>query len=143
MILTVIFLFFPSPFLYRFKMANEIRIAATEDTPEVVLDDKAGTFKISGRSLPEDAFWFYNPIVEWLMDYSKSPLESTEFHFKLEYFNTASAKQIFKIANILSAVSKSKSVNIKWHYDNGDKDMLSSGERFSKLCGIPFELVQN
>lgn len=124
-------------------MADEIRISATEDTPEVVLNDKEGTFKISGRSLPEDAFWFYNPIVEWLSGYSKTPLSTTEFHFKLEYFNTASAKQIFKIANILSDISKSNPVKIKWHYDEGDRDMLASGERFSKLCGMPFELIKN
>lgn len=124
-------------------MSNEIRIPATEDTPEVILNEEAGTFKISGRSLPEDAFWFYNPIVEWLANYAKYPLENTEFHFNLEYFNTASAKQIFKIANILSGVSKIKSVSIKWHYDEGDKDMISSGERFSKLCGVSFEMIQN
>jgi hypothetical protein len=124
-------------------MADEIRISATEDTPEVVLDDKAGTFKIAGRSLPEDAFWFYNPIVEWLAGYSKTPLSNTEFHFNLEYFNTASAKQIFKITNILSDISKSNPVKIKWHYDDGDKDMYASGERFSKLCGMPFELIKN
>lgn len=124
-------------------MADEIRISATEDTPEVVLSDKEGTFKISGRSLPEDAFWFYNPIVEWLSGYSKTPLSNTEFHFKLEYFNTASAKQIFKIANILSNISKSNPVKIKWHYDEGDRDMQASGERFSKLCGMPFELIKN
>lgn len=124
-------------------MSDEIRITATEDTPEVVLNEKEGTFKISGRSLPEDAFWFYNPIVEWLSGYSKTPLSTTEFHFKLEYFNTASAKQIFKIANILSDISKSNTVKIKWHYDEGDRDMLASGERFSKLCGMPFELIKN
>lgn len=124
-------------------MADEIRIPATEDTPEVVLNDKDGTFKIEGRSLPEDAFWFYNPIIEWLSGYSKAPLTNTEFHFNLEYFNTASAKQIFKIANILGNISKSNPVSIKWHYDDGDRDMQASGERFSKLCGIPFTLIKN
>ncbi|HSY61944.1 MAG TPA: DUF1987 domain-containing protein [Cytophaga sp.] len=124
-------------------MADEIRIPATEDTPEVLLEDKSGVFKISGRSLPEDAFWFYNPIMEWLGNYSKTPLEVTVFHFNLEYFNTASAKQIFKIANLLSAISKGNKVVVKWHYDEGDKDMYASGERFSKLCGMPFELIKN
>ncbi len=122
---------------------DEIRISATEDTPEVLLNDQEGLFKISGRSLPEDAFWFYNPIIEWLSNYSKAPLAKTEFDFNLEYFNTASAKQVFKIANILSAISKTQTVKVKWHYDEGDKDMCASGERFSKLCNLPFELVKN
>lgn len=124
-------------------MAEELKIDATEDTPSVVLNSKLGVFKISGRSLPEDAFWFYNPIMEWMNDYTKTPLETTEFHFNLEYFNTASAKQIFKIANILGDIAKSEKVIIKWHYDEGDKDMYASGERFSKLCGMPFELIKN
>jgi hypothetical protein len=124
-------------------MANELKIEATEDTPSVVLDSDLGVFKISGRSLPEDAFWFYNPIMEWLTNYAKSPLDTTEFHFNLEYFNTASAKQIFKIANLLGEIAKSEKVILKWFYDEGDKDMYASGERFSKLCGMPFELIQN
>ena len=122
---------------------DEIRISATEDTPAVLLNDQEGLFKISGRSLPEDAFWFYNPIIEWLSNYSKAPLAKTEFSFNLEYFNTASAKQVFKIANILSAISKTQTVKVKWYYDDGDKDMCASGERFSKLCNLPFELIKN
>lgn len=125
------------------KMASELKIEATEDTPGVILDAGSGVFKISGRSLPEDAFWFYNPILEWLTDYIKEPLPITEFHFNLEYFNTASAKQIFKISNLLCELSKTNTVKVLWHYDEGDRDMFSSGGRFSKLCGMPFDLVKN
>lgn len=124
-------------------MADELRISSTEDTPEVILERASGVFKISGRSLPEDAFWFYNPIIEWLSEYSKSPLPKTEMHINLEYFNTASAKQVFKILTILAELSKSTQVVIKWHYDDGDKDMLASGQRFSKLCNMTFEYVVN
>lgn len=124
-------------------MATELKIEATEDTPGVDFNANTGIFKLYGRSLPEDAFWFYNPILEWLTDYVKTPLPNTEFHFNLEYFNTASAKQIFKISNILCELSKSKTVKVNWHYDEGDRDMFSSGGRFSKLCGMPFELVKN
>lgn len=124
-------------------MATELKIDATEDTPGVHFDADTGIFKLYGRSLPEDAFWFYNPVLEWLTDYAKNALPLTEFHFDLEYFNTASAKQIFKISNILCELSKTKTVKVNWHYDEGDRDMFSSGGRFSKLCGMPFELIKN
>ncbi|MBL7917379.1 MAG: DUF1987 domain-containing protein [Bacteroidia bacterium] len=124
-------------------MPDELRITATEDTPEVVFNNKSGSFLISGRSLPEDAFLFYNNIIEWLVEYSKTPNSTTNFQFNLEYFNTASAKQIFKIASLLCELSKKSEVNVKWHYDEGDKDMQASGSRFSKLCGINFDLVKN
>ncbi len=124
-------------------MSDELKIDATEDTPKVCFEKKDGILKLSGRSLPEDAFSFYVPVIDWLVEYSKKPQPQTTFTFDLEYFNTASAKQIFKIAGLLSELSKNNKVIVKWHYDEGDRDMYSSGERFSKLCGIPFEIVKN
>jgi hypothetical protein len=124
-------------------MNSELKIESTEDTPLVIFDKNSGKLMLSGRSLPEDAFGFYIPVMEWLLEYSKSPAGQTSFTFNLEYFNTASAKQIYKIAGLLAALSKNNNVDIKWHYDDGDKDMYSSGERFSKLSGVAFELIKN
>jgi hypothetical protein len=124
-------------------MFDELKIDATEDTPEVLFDKKSGHLKINGRSLPEDAFTYYVPIIEWLVEYSKNPSELTTITFNLEYFNTASAKQVFKITNLLADLSKNNKVVINWHFDEGDKDMKASGERFSKLCGMPFKMLQN
>lgn len=124
-------------------MNDELRIEATEDSPAVVFERKSGNLKISGRSLPEDAFAFYAPVIDWIVQYCGEPSLQTSMTFNLEYFNTASSKQIFKIATLFCELSKNYKVNIRWHYDEGDKDMCDSGERFSKLSGIPFELVQN
>jgi hypothetical protein len=122
---------------------NDLKIEGTEDSPMVNLSKATGEILISGRSLPEDAFSFYAPVMEWLNDYVKSPNPNTVFNFKLEYFNTASAKQIFKIVGMANDLSKGNKVIVKWFYDEGDRDMLSSGERFSKLTQLPFEYIQN
>lgn len=124
-------------------MLDELNIEASEDTPQVVFEKQSGNLKISGRSLPEDAFSYYVPVIDWLVEYAKAPCELTTITFNLEYFNTASAKQIFKIANLIADIGKSNKVLVKWHFDEGDKDMCASGERFSKLSGIPFELIKN
>ncbi len=124
-------------------MVDELRIEATEDSPSVIFEKKSGKLHISGRSLPEDAFTFYAPIIDWLITYSNSPNLQTSVKFNLEYFNTASSKQIYKIATILGELAKKYKVDIKWHYDEGDKDMCDSGLRFSKMTGLPFELVKN
>lgn len=124
-------------------MSDELLIKATEDTPEIHFSSLTGVLKISGRSLPEDAFSFYEPAQNWLSSYALTFPEHTDAHFKLEYFNTASAKQIFKILQTLCQLSKQKSVKVTWHYDEGDKDMQASGQRFSKLCGINVELSVN
>jgi hypothetical protein len=121
---------------------DELRIESTEDTP-MVLFKEDGNLSLSGRSLPEDAFSFYEPILNWLKTYSERPATETTIHINLEYFNTASAKQVFKIVSMLSEIGKKQRVAVKWHYDEGDKDMHASGERFSKLSSIPFEFIRN
>ena len=124
-------------------MSDELLIKATEDTPEINFSRITGVLQISGRSLPEDAFSFYEPVQNWLSSYVLTFPEQTNAHFKLEYFNTASAKQIFKILQTLCQLSKQKPVKVTWHYDDGDKDMMASGQRFSKLCGIEMTFCVN
>jgi len=124
-------------------MTEDLKIEGTEDSPVVDLNGEKGEILISGRSLPEDAFSFYAPVMQWLSDYTKAPKTESVFIFKLEYFNTASAKQIFKIIGMANDISKNNKVTVKWYYDDGDRDMLSSGERFSRLTQLPFEYIQH
>lgn len=124
-------------------MEDVIEIKATEDTPGITLHKASGFISISGKSLPEDSATFYQPVIEWLSVYIQNAASNTSAEFKLEYFNTSSSKQIFKIISLLKELSKTNSVAIKWYFDKGDKDMQLSGERFSKLCQMPIETIQN
>ena len=76
---------------------------ATADTPSVILDAERGIFEISQMSLPEDAVDFYSPMLAWLREYAQNPNPETVFNMKLEYFNTASSKQLIQILLILFA----------------------------------------
>ena len=124
-------------------MDNELHIEGTTDRPTVHFERSNGLCRISGRSLPEDAFTFYKPIISWLSEYASNPATCTILVVNLEYFNTASAKQIFKVISIVNEIGKQKEVKVQWHYDKGDRDMLSSGERFSQLASLPFEYIEN
>ena len=68
--------------------------------------------------------------------------ELTVFTFKLDYFNTSSAKQITKILLLLEKIAKKGEVQINWNYQKEDIDMKSSGNRFSKLLELNFELIE-
>ena len=123
---------------------NALFIDAQGDTtPAVTLDSVKGVFEISGWSHPEDAIGLYAPVFAWLAEYQKSPVAQTDFHFKLQYYNTASAKQIFRLISALEEVAKNGKVTICWHHDEEDLDMLASGERFSKMSTLPFRFMQN
>jgi len=113
-----------------------ININGTEDTPKITLDKLSGIFEISGRSLPEDAAEFYNPVLSWLDSYSKAHNPSTDFILKLEYFNTASSKLIL---DLLSKVEPIKGAKITWYHFSDDEDMLEAGQEFSELVEVPFE----
>ena len=113
-----------------------LNLEGTEDTPKIILDKKNGIFEISGRSLPEDSAEFYWPVLEWIGNYGKDPNASTEFVFKLEYFNTASSKLIL---DVLSALEDIKAMKILWYFHEDDEDMEEAGQEFSELVEIPFE----
>ena len=119
-----------------------IKIQGTEDTPKIMLDAENEIFEISGRSLPEDVSAFYEPVLNWLNEYSENPKSKTVFNFKLTYFNTASSKLLLDILMKLEEMhEKGQEVLIKWHYPEDDEDMAEAGEEYSDIVDVPFEQV--
>ncbi len=117
-------------------------IEPTSKTPKVILNADLGIFEITGRSIPEDAIGFYRKILDWIEEYSKSPLPETSFKFQLEYFNTSSSKCLLDIFRKLERMHKNgHKVTIRWHYDADDEDMAETGQDYQALLDVPFELV--
>lgn len=112
-----------------------LKLEGTSDTPTIILDKVNGIFEISGRSLPEDSVEFYRPVLEWIAGYAMSPNPTTNFTFKLEYFNTSSSKLIL---DVLSALEAIKGMNVEWCYQEEDEDMEEAGKEFAELVEIPF-----
>ncbi len=118
-------------------------LQATEDTPEVILNPEENIFRIARISVPEDAYEFYRPIIEWLREYAKNPLPETVFEFDLEYVNTASNKQLMQVMIILDQIAKKYPVKVKWYYEAIDEDMLNLGQRYQKLAkNLDFEFLE-
>jgi hypothetical protein len=117
-------------------------IQATDDTPEVIFDPQNKVFKISKISVPEDAYEFYAPIIQWIKEYSKNPLQKTIIEFDLEYVNSASAKQLIQLLLALEDLNKYSEVLIKWYYEAIDEDMQLLGKRFKNLADLDFEFIE-
>jgi hypothetical protein len=115
-------------------------IEAKEDTPRVILDKENQLFEISGRSLPEDILYFYNPIYDWLQEYISDPNEETIVNLKIDYFNSASHKAINQLLEMLLELKDiGKKIIINWHYLADDEDMYEAGTDFADLTGLKFE----
>lgn len=114
-----------------------LQLAGTEQTPQVLLDKDKGIFEFSGRSLTDKANEFYQPIIAWLTEYAESPNSKTELVFKMEYMNTSSSKAVF---DLLSIVQNIRGAKVIWCFQDEDEDMEETGEEFSSLVKIPFEM---
>jgi uncharacterized protein YkuJ len=117
-------------------------IKATNDTPRVLFDPDNNLFEISGRSLPEDVVTFYQPVLDWLDEYTRTPLKKTDFVFKYIYFNTATSKLVQDILTRLEHLQeKGSEVKVSWYYEQDDEDMLDLGIEFKENVNIAFEIV--
>lgn len=116
-----------------------LHIEQKDDTPEVILDSNSGTFRFTGKSLPEDVIEFYDPIFTWLQQYMGEPNEETVVDMKIDYFNSASHRAINEIIDQFNEIrQKGNKVTINWFYFKDDTDMLETGNEFQELTGLDF-----
>ncbi|NLK16784.1 MAG: DUF1987 domain-containing protein [Bacteroidales bacterium] len=117
-------------------------IEGTDESPEIILDKSAGNFEFKGKSLPEDVKAFYNPVLEWLDGYIANPNPDTVVNFRMDYFNSASAKQIMDILTCFEKVyQKGNDVLIRWHFASDDEDMEDAGASYEGIVDLPIELI--
>ncbi|MBN2682178.1 MAG: DUF1987 domain-containing protein [Bacteroidales bacterium] len=121
---------------------NSFILEPAEDTPEINFNPETNVFYISKRSLPENAIDYYGPVLEWIQGFLDEKPKQLTIEFKLEYFNTASAKQLAKLLLVLEKYKESTKILVNWFYKPEDKDMLASGTRFSKLIPIDFNFIE-
>ncbi len=130
---------------------DSLIIEATDVSPEVLFNLTTNNFIISGKSRPENTGKFYIPIIDWITKFeenlSAQKLEIANnppivFLFKLEYFNSVSAKYILDIILMLKDfVVKGHEINIEWHYAESDDDMLDTGTEFSNMVNLKFDFI--
>jgi len=121
---------------------DEVFIRASSETPEVVLNKNEGEIRFAGRSMPEDAKSFYNPLKEWVAKYAEDPQQGTHVVLAYEYFNTASSKMIMELIEEIKEIGKKDDqLKVEWHYLEDDDDMLEAGEDYEEITGITFEYL--
>jgi len=121
---------------------NALIVDDTKETPRIHFDPSNNIFEISSRSLPEDADEFYIPVIKWLENYAQNPNSKTNFTFKLDYYNTASARYITRMVKILDELGSSHEVKVYWYYREIDEDMEAMGEEYNEMTDIDIELIE-
>ena len=117
-------------------------IKEDNNTPGVILDYDKGIIELSGKSIPDRASNFYEPVMEWINKYIQNPNSETTFNFKLEYANTGSEKYLLDILRRMESLHKSgKKCKVDWYYEEDDEDIFETGEDYKKYLDVPFNLI--
>jgi hypothetical protein len=122
---------------------NDLFIERSYSTPQVIFNTKTGVLTIEGRSIPENPSAFYDPLVDWLNVYFKSPVESTRLDFKLDYINSGSSKSILVLLKAIKHFcDHGVNCQVNWHFEEDDESIRDLGKHFKSLLKMPFNLVE-
>jgi hypothetical protein len=117
---------------------KEIFIEGTKDTPTVAMKS-TGEIKLQGRSFPENPPIFFTPLIEWINGYTS---EKLIVEIRLDYFNTSTSKQLFKLLESCTKNPNIKDLNVSWYYEEGDEDTLEMGQHYSDMLSLPFKFIE-
>ena len=111
---------------------ENINIEKKDDSPKVIMDFQNALVEFEGECYPENAFDFFEPIIQWFSDYFEAKgNEKLVVNFKLAYFNSATTQVLFDIFDILDE-NNHQNLTINWYYDEENNATLKDYEEFSE-----------
>ncbi len=118
-----------------------LTIIETEKTPSVRFNSKTGVLDISGKSLTENAFEFYKPLLEKIKEYINAPSEQTTVNITFEYFNTASSKSMMDLILAFEPLQKENKLTINWFCESDNDDMFEVAEDFKDKTKMSINII--
>ena len=120
---------------------KHIKITHSDIYPTIIMDKENGVFEIKGISLPENGKEYYQPVLDFLDEYSHDPNKITLFVFNLKYFNISSSKMFLYILYKLKELYDSGSaVVVVWTFDHDD--IREAGDDFQQMVDVPFQFKE-
>ena len=121
---------------------DTINIKATDVSPEVIFDPGKKQFSISGWSRPESPSKFYGPVMQWIEENGEKCMNNSTIDFKVEYFNTPSARVLREILDQFEKLHKKGiKINVNWYYDD-DSSKEEFEYEFAQGLTIPINFTQ-
>jgi SiaC family regulatory phosphoprotein len=117
----------------------------TDTTPYTSFDSKTKKFILSGRSIPDNAEEFYNPIIEWVEAFSRLLSDRAELILNLDFLNIASSKRLlYLLYKVKEMQVNGAKISVVWYFDPVDTDMLEIGKDYqSMLPELNFKFISH
>ncbi|MEO1256403.1 MAG: DUF1987 domain-containing protein, partial [Bacteroidota bacterium] len=121
--------------------SNSFKIEPTRNTPYVSYSSDVSLLEIKGVSSPNNTPVFYAPIITFIENLSAHSISHITVRIALLYFNSSSAKALFKIFESLKASEESIPISIDWVCDEDDEDMIESIQDIEDLLDIDINTI--
>ncbi len=110
--------------------------------PTVDFNSETGYCLLEGESFLEDTIEFYDPLIQWLEEFTTEVKNPLTFEIKLTYFNTSTSRSILDLLNIIKDYEEDGGeVLINWYYDEDDIDMEEDIEDYMLDTGLEIEMI--
>lgn len=122
---------------------SNLYIEQTKSTPRIQFEADSNKLRIEGQSYPENAFKFYEPVLDWIDDHLHQPSQEMvlEIFFHMPYINTSSSKCVMMLLEKLeNAHLAGQSVTVRWYYDKENEAALECAEEFKEDLTVPFKI---
>ncbi|MFO8234384.1 MAG: DUF1987 domain-containing protein [Bacteroidales bacterium] len=117
-------------------------IESTIKTPAIDFNAETGVLSIKGRAIPENPEEFFSEILQWMKDYFKNPLQSTQIDIQLEYINSGSSKYLSELFQLLQERHKGgNKCEVNWYYEEDDESLLELGKHYQSIIDLPIKLI--
>lgn len=121
---------------------EKLIIKETLNSPKIIMDPSKKRYEISGKSFPENAKAFYQPLLDWIRDIPADFADDIRLSIILDYISSSSVismKQV--LTRIKAQLENGVKITVLWHYDPTDPDIKDIGEEYEKVVGIKLEFV--
>ena len=108
---------------------EKLFVKETLNSPRIILDPGKKRYEISGKSFPENAKAFYQPVIDWLKNIPNPYPEKIRMSFIFDYISSSSVISIKQVLARIKALNENgANIDVLWHYDPSYPDIKETGE---------------